>query len=79
MNCIAIGEYNKQVKDIMEAMGAYQLNFDEAADRLGITPTPKLREIYDERLTRAFRDLTPDGATIDEQRIFESMLASTPA
>jgi hypothetical protein len=76
MYCIAIGEYNKQAKDIMEAMAAYQLNFEDAADRLGIKVTPKLREIYNECVDNTFKKLSSSGEVdLADRQGFEAMLA----
>ena len=73
MYCAAIGEYNKQVKEIVMAMGAYQLNFEDAAERLGIKVTPKHKEIYNRSMTSAFEKL--DNVTATDKQIYESLLA----
>ena len=77
MSCVAIGELNKQAKDIILAMQQdWQLNFEDAAERLGIEVTPKLVEIYNANLASAYERLTVDGETPEKRRTFEKMLAT---
>ena len=76
MYCAAIGTYNKQARDIIEAMGAWQLSFEDAAERLEIRITPKLVEVYNKTLAQAFEKACADEPTAYELATFEELLAN---